>query len=144
MDQGPILPPSGSFFCNIYHGQIQHFQQAVIAGKDRLRPGHLAKLTVKTLNSVRGIDQPPDLLGILEVGAQAAPVAPPGLRDFRVFPVLLLSKGIQSLQGCLLIHGGVDRLQVGHKRLRVLDTYLPEKRSWRIIQLWILVRGKVA
>lgn len=34
MDQAPVLPPSGPFFRNIHHGRIQHFQRAVIGGKD--------------------------------------------------------------------------------------------------------------
>ena len=85
MDHAPALPPAGPLFGNIHHGQIQHFQQAVISGEYRFGLGYLAQLAVEALNSIGGIDQPPDLLGILEVGAQVGPVVPPGLGNFGVF-----------------------------------------------------------
>ena len=56
VDQAPVLPPSGPLFRNIHHGQIQHFQQAVIGGKDGLGLGHLAELAVEALNGIGGID----------------------------------------------------------------------------------------
>ena len=56
VDQAPVLTASSPFFCNIHHGQIQHFQQAVIGGKDRFGLGHLAQLVVETLNGIGGID----------------------------------------------------------------------------------------
>ena len=56
MDQAPVLPPSSPLFRNIHHSQIQHFQQAVIGGKDGLGLNHLAQLAVKTLNGVGDID----------------------------------------------------------------------------------------
>ena len=99
VNQAPILSPSSPFFRNVYHGQIQHFQQAVIRGKDRLGLCHLAQLAVKSLNGIGGVDQPAYLLGILEVGTEIGPVGTPGLGDFRVFLVPALSKGVQSIQG---------------------------------------------
>ena len=117
VDQAPVLPSSGPFFRNVYHGQIQHFQQAVIRGKDRLGLCHLAQLAVKSLNGIGGVDQPAYLLGILEVGAEISPVGTPGLGDFRVFLVSALFKDVQGIQGSLLIYGGIDRLQIGHKCL---------------------------
>ena len=51
VDQAPILPPSGPLFRNVHHGQIQHFQQAVIGGKDRFGLCHLAQLAVEALDS---------------------------------------------------------------------------------------------
>ena len=87
MDQTPVLTAPSPFFCNIHHGQIQHFQQTVIGGKDGFGLGHLAQLAVKSLNGVGGVDQAPYFLGILEVGAEIGPVGSPGLRDFRVFLV---------------------------------------------------------
>ena len=103
VDDTPVLPPSGPLFRNIYHSQIQHFQQTVIGGKDGFGLGHLAQLAVETLNGVGGVDQAPYLLGILEVGTEICPVGSPGLGDFRVFLVPALPKGIQSVQGCLLV-----------------------------------------
>ena len=70
MDQAPVLPPSGPLFRNIHHGQIQHFQQAVIGEKDRFVLGHLAQLAGEAFNGIGGIDQSMYLLGILEVGAE--------------------------------------------------------------------------
>ena len=32
----------------------------------------------------------------------------------------MLPEGVQSIQGGLLVHGGVDRLQIGHEGLQVL------------------------
>ena len=78
VDQAPILPTSGPFFRNVHHGQIQHFQQAVISGKHQFGLGHLAELAVETLNGVGGVDQPAYLLGVLEVGAEIGPVGTPG------------------------------------------------------------------
>ena len=77
VNQAPSLPPSGSFFRSVHHGQIQHFQQAVISGKHRFSLGHLAKLAVEALNCVGGVDQPAYLLGVLEVGAEIGPVGTP-------------------------------------------------------------------
>ena len=56
VDQAPVLPPSGPFFCNIYHSQIQHFQQTIISWKHRFGLGYLAQLAVETLNGIGGID----------------------------------------------------------------------------------------
>ena len=99
MNQAPILSPSGPFFRNVHHGQIQQFQQAVIRGKHRFGLGHLVQLAVETPNGIRGVDQPVYLLGILEVGAEIGPVGTPGLGDFQVFLVPVLPKGVQSSQG---------------------------------------------
>ena len=85
VDQTPVLSPSGPLFGNIHHSQIQHFEQTVIGGEDGFGLGHLAQLAVKSLNDVGGIDQPPDLLEILEVDAQVGPVVTPGLEDFGVY-----------------------------------------------------------
>ena len=56
MDQAPVLTASSPFFANIYHGQIQHFQQAVIGRKHGFGFCHLAQLAVNTLNGVGGAD----------------------------------------------------------------------------------------
>ena len=97
VDQAPVLPPPSPLFRNVHHGQIQHFQQAVIGGKDGLGLGHLAQLAVETLDGIGGIDQPAHLLGVLEIGAEIGPIGPPGLGDFRVFFVPALPKGVQSI-----------------------------------------------
>ena len=72
LDSSPAVVRS--IFCNIQHGQIQHFQQTVIGGKDGLGLGHLAELAVKALNGVGAADQPVHLLG--------------GLEKFKIGPVI--------------------------------------------------------
>ena len=59
VDDSPVLPATGPFLRDVQHGQIQHFQQAVIRGENSLGLGHLAELTVETLDCVGRIDQPP-------------------------------------------------------------------------------------
>ena len=44
VDQAPVLPPFSPLFRNTHHGQILHFQQAIIGGKDGLGLGYLAQL----------------------------------------------------------------------------------------------------
>ena len=51
MDHAPALPPAGPLFGNVHHGQIQHFQQAVISGEYGFGLGHLAQLAVEALDS---------------------------------------------------------------------------------------------
>ena len=84
VDHAPILAPSCPFSGNVHHGQIQHFQQAVIRGENGLGLGHLPQLAVEALNGVGGINQPPYLLGIFEIGTQIRPVVPPGTGNLRV------------------------------------------------------------
>ena len=56
MDHAPILASARPFLGNIHHGQVQHFQQAVIRGENGLGLGHFPQLAVKALNSVGGVD----------------------------------------------------------------------------------------
>lgn len=85
VDHVPFLPPASPFFRNIHHGQIQHFQQAVIRREYRLFPGHFPKLPVEALDRVGRIDQVAYLLRVLEIGAQVGPIFPPGMRNPGVF-----------------------------------------------------------
>ena len=100
MDHPPVLPPSRLLFRDVRHRQNQHFQQAVVRGKHRFGPGHLAQLTVEILYGVGGVDQPVHFLRVLEIYTQIDPVCPPGLGDSRIFPVLALSKGVQGIHAC--------------------------------------------
>ena len=77
MDNAPILAASRPFLCDIHHGKIQHFQQAVIGRKDGLGFCHFPKLAVETFNGVGRIDQPSQLGWEFEVCAQIRPVYPP-------------------------------------------------------------------
>lgn len=120
MDLAPILPPSGSLPGNVHHSQIQHLEEAVVRREYGFRLGHLPKLPDKTLNGIGGVDQPPQFLGILEVGAEVGSVIPPGLGDFGVFLILPFRKGIQRIHGRGLVHRVTDRLQVVHQGLQIL------------------------
>ena len=81
VDHAPVLTPPSPLFRNVHHRQIQHFEKAVIRRENGFCLCHLAQLAVKTLNGVGGINQSPDFLGELEIGAQVGPVVPPGGRD---------------------------------------------------------------
>ena len=48
-DQAPALTPPGPLFGDIHHSQVQHFQQAVVGGKDGFCLGHLAQLVDDTV-----------------------------------------------------------------------------------------------
>lgn len=73
MNHATVLPPSGPLFRN-----VQHLEQAVVRGEHGFGLGHLAQLPVEALNGIGGVDQPPYLLRVLEVGAQIGPVFLPG------------------------------------------------------------------
>lgn len=81
VNNAPILPPAGPLFRNIHHCQIQHFKQTVIGRKHRFWLSYLPELTVEALNGVSGIDESPDLLRVLEIGAEIRPILTPGLRN---------------------------------------------------------------
>lgn len=136
MDQVPVLPPPSPLFRNVvYHGQIQHFQQAVIGGKDEFGFCCLARLAVKALNGVGGVDQSAHLLGVLKIGAEIGPVDPSGLGGFRTSLDPALPKGVQSTPRCLFVYSDIDHFQVGHKCLQLLVGYiLLEFSSWWMIQ----------
>lgn len=120
VDHTPVLPPAGPLFRDVHHGQVQHFQQAVVGGEHGFGFGHLAQLAVETLNGVGSVNQPPHLLRVLEIGAQVCPVVPLGLGDFRIFSVPVFSESIQGIQCRLLVYGSINCLQISHERLQVL------------------------
>ena len=64
MDLSPILTVPRPFLGDIYHGQIQHFQETVIGWKYRLGFGDFPELAVKSFNRVRGIDQTSGTTGL--------------------------------------------------------------------------------
>ena len=55
------------FLGDIYHGQIQHFQETVIGWKYRLGFGDFPELAVKSFNRIRGIDQTSDSFRVLKI-----------------------------------------------------------------------------
>lgn len=50
MNDAPSLPPSVPFLCHT-HGELQHYQQTVLRGKDHPGFGDLAKLTIEPLDT---------------------------------------------------------------------------------------------
>ena len=120
MDHTPVLPTSGPLFRNVYHGQIQHFQQTVIRREYGFGFRHLAELPVEPLNCVGGIDQPADFLRAFEIGTQIRPVGAPGLGDLGVFLVPSFGENIQSILGSCFIHRCVYSLQIGHECFQIL------------------------
>lgn len=64
VDHAPVLPSASPFLRDIHHGQIEHFQQAVIRGKHGFCLGHFPELAVEALDGVGRIDQAANLLGV--------------------------------------------------------------------------------
>ena len=67
MNNGPVFPFPGPFFCDVDHGQIEHFQQTVIRGEDGFGFGDLSKLPIEALNGISRINDCANLLWILEI-----------------------------------------------------------------------------
>lgn len=88
MDLIPILSVICPFFRNIYHSQIQHFQEAVIRGKYSLAFCDFPELTVKSPDGICGVDQTTDNIRIFEIGRQIRPVVLVEFCDFRVLSAL--------------------------------------------------------
>lgn len=120
VDFAPILPAPGPIFRNILHGQIQHFEQAVICWENGLGLGDFPELAVKSLNSVCGVNQPTELFRELEISAEIWPVPAPGFRNLGILLVSFFGKIIQGIQGAFFIHRGIHPLQISHERFNVL------------------------
>ena len=120
VDHAPVLTPARPFPGNIHHGQIQHFEQAVIGGENGFGLGHLPQLAVKALNGVGGVDQPAYLLWVLEVSTQIWPVVPPGAGDFGVFLVPVFRENLQRVQGGGFVYCCVTALRSAISAFRSL------------------------
>ena len=101
VDRAPVLPPARPFLCDVHHGKIEHLEKTVIGGKDGFRFGHFPKLAVEALDGVGGVNQPPHLLRVLEIGAEIRPILPPGLRDFGVFLIPAFSEDMDFIWTCI-------------------------------------------
>lgn len=66
INYAPVLPSASPFLCNIHHGKIQHFQQAVIRWKHGFCLGHFPKLTVEALDGIGRIGQAANPWGYLK------------------------------------------------------------------------------
>lgn len=115
MDLSPILTVSRPFLGDIYHGQIQHFQETVIGWKYRLGFGDFPELAVKSFNRVRGIDQTSDSFRILKIRWKICPVIFPWLCNLRVFPAPFFVKAVQFCQCNFFCRSCIYTLQICHK-----------------------------
>ena len=59
IDAAPVLTPTGPFLRDILHRKVKQLEQAVIGRKYRTCFGHLPKLSVEALDSIRRIYQFP-------------------------------------------------------------------------------------
>lgn len=66
MDLSPILTVSRPFLGDIYHGQIQHFQETVIGWKYRFGFGDFPELAVKSFDCIGRINQARTASGYLK------------------------------------------------------------------------------
>ena len=82
-------------------------------------------MAVKTLNGIGGINQPPDFLRKLEIGAQIGPVVLPGGRNLLVFLVPPLGKYLQCFQCSSIVHSCIYRFQVCDQCLQILVGNVP-------------------
>ena len=79
VDTAPVLTAACPLFRDVLHGQIQHFEKAVIRRKYGLSLRHLLQLTVESFYGIGRINQLSELLRKLEISAEICPVIPPGL-----------------------------------------------------------------
>ena len=66
--QGPIRHRLRPFFDDPFAGQIQQLSDRLWGWKGTLGLGHFAQLTMIALDGIGGIDQPSDLVWVVEKG----------------------------------------------------------------------------
>jgi hypothetical protein len=54
IDKPPVPASANPFFGDVHGGQIEHFEQAVVVGKNDLAFGDFSELAVEPLNGIRG------------------------------------------------------------------------------------------
>ena len=96
-NRSPISYGHGPFFGDVHGRQIEDFHQSVVGNEGTLRLCHLAQLTVEILNSIRGVDERPDLRRVLEHGGKLRLVDPPAFDPKDVF---FASFGLRFVQCC--------------------------------------------
>lgn len=69
--------PVHFFVIYIHHCKVEYFQQAVVCREYGLGLCHLTELPVEVLYGIGGIDKPPCLIRVLEIGAEVVPVGAP-------------------------------------------------------------------
>ena len=100
--------------------QIKHFAQGIVIGKGRLVFGDLAELTVQPLDDIGGVNDLPDLRGIVKEGAQNLPVFLPAFDAGGILPTPLLSEQAQIVLRLLQCYRRVDLFQIRRDLLDVL------------------------
>ena len=74
VDAAPVLSATGPLFCDVLHGQIQHFEKAVISRKYGLCLSHFLQLPVEAFYGIGRIDQLSEFLRELEICTEIRPV----------------------------------------------------------------------
>lgn len=72
-----VLDRHCPFLRHLHRYQIQLLQKGIIADKNALGFSGFTEMGVEILNGVGGIDDSPDLLGVLEHGSQLVQMLPP-------------------------------------------------------------------
>ena len=111
MDLAPVLPVACPFLRNVHHGQIQHFQQAVIGWEYGFGFGHFPQLAVEPFDCIRRVNQTPHRFWIFEISGQCRPVVVPGLVDFRVFGIPFVPKQFQLIPGASSVGAAYTRFK---------------------------------
>lgn len=78
MDDAPILAAACPFLCYLYpplQGRV--FSAGCLCREYGLGLCHLTELPVEVLYGIGGIDKPPCLIRVLEIGAEVVPVGAP-------------------------------------------------------------------
>ena len=96
MNLPPVLASASPFFGNIYHGEVEHFEQAVVSRENAFVFGDFSELTVESLDGIGRINQGSDFFGVFEICRQIRPIRPPRNGDFRVFFAPLLLECVES------------------------------------------------
>ena len=111
MNLASILTMASPFFRDIYHSQIQHFQQTLIRRKHGFGFCGLSELAVKSLDDIRSIDQAADRFRIFEISRKIHPVVLPRFCDFRIFPLHFSSKLSNSASAFSSVAAAYTRLR---------------------------------
>ena len=69
VDYAPVFASAGPFLCDVYHCQIQHFEQGIVCRKYGFGFRDFPELSVEAFDYVRGVYERPYFLRVFEVGA---------------------------------------------------------------------------
>ena len=123
-DFSPVRHWFAPFPGNVPGSEVEHFFQGRFRLEHLARFRGLAYLAVESFDGVGGIDDPAQILGVLEIGREVAPVISPasyadgiGLSPFRFELGQVFLRDLES-------GGLVDALQIRHELVRILAAYV--------------------